>query len=378
MSVSLLEVTTKKQLKDFIKFQWKLYAGVKQFVPPILSMELSTLSWDKNPAFKHSKAKYWIAYKGKKAAGRIAGIIHGAEAKEHQKIRFGWIDFIDDFEVSSALIHQVMEWGSSEGLNKIHGPLGFTDLDFEGSLIEGFNQTATQATLYNFPYYKDHFEKLGFTKAVDWTESRIKVPLGDEKLAEDLNRKANIVSERYGMQIKEFKSGKEILKYADQAFELLNDTYGHLYGYYKLSDEQIKYFIDAYFGFVQKDFILMVVDENDRLVGFAITLPSLSKAFQKAKGHLYPFGFIHILKAFYSNDIVDFFLIAAKPEYQRKGFNALLWKRLFWACNKHGIKEIHSGQMLEENTNVNNLWAKYESAKDEEIRRRCFIRDISS
>lgn len=376
MNISIKEITDKKGLKEFVKFQWRLYKGVDQYVPPILSMELSTLLWDKNPAFKGSKARYWMAYKNDQAVGRIAGIIHGQEAKEHQKIRFGWIDFVDDMEVSKALIHQVQEWANSEGLTQIHGPLGFTDLDFEGMLIDGFNQKATQATLYNFPYYKNHLEALGFEKAVDWTEGRIKVPLGDKKLTADLDRKATIVSERYGMKIKEFKSGKDILKYADQAFELLNESYSHLYGYYKLSDEQIKYFIDAYFGFVQKDFILMVVDEDDRLVGFAITLPSLSKAFQKAKGYLYPFGFIHVLKAFYKNDTVDFFLIAAKHEYQRKGFNALLWKRLLWACNKHGIKEIHSGQMLEENTHVNNLWTKYESATDEEIRRRCFIKSI--
>ena len=377
MGVEIREITDKSGLKKFITFHWDLYKGVEQFVPPMMEFESSTFSKDKNPAFKTTKGRFWMAYKNDKPVGRICGIIHGEEAKETRHIRFGWVDFVDDTEVSSALIKTVEEWGKSEGLDKIHGPLGFTDLDFEGCLISGFNQMATQATIYNYPYYQEHFEKLGFTKAVDWTEARIKVPLNDPELEADLDRKAKIVGDRYGMHIKEFKSGKEILKYADDFFELLNTTYGHLYAFHKLTDEQIKYFIDSYFGFVKKDFILMIVDDNDQLIGAAITFPSLSKAFKKAKGKMYPFGFIHVLKSFYSNDILDFFLIAAKPEYQRKGFNALLWKRLYWACKKHNIKEIWSGQMLETNDNVNNLWAKYPSAKDEEIRRRCFTKAIS-
>lgn len=376
MSIEIKEITSKKGLKQFISFQWKLYKGVEQFVPPMMEFEMSTFNKEKNPSFKVSKGRFWMAYKEGEAVGRIAGIIHGEESKESKHIRFGWVDFVDDQNVSKALIETVENWGRENGLEKIHGPLGFTDLDFEGTLVGGFNQLATQATMYNYPYYQEHFTKLGFEKAVDWTETRIRVPLGDKELEKDLDRKANIVTSRYGMKIKEFKSGKEILKYADEVFEMLNNTYSHLYGFHKLNEEQVKYFIDQYFGFVQKDFILMVVDEEDKVAGFAITFPSLSKAFQKAKGHLYPFGFFHVLKSFYKNDTIDFFLIAAKDEYQKKGFNALLWKRLFWACNKHNISEIWSGQMLEENTNVNNLWAKYESAKDEEIRRRCFTKQI--
>lgn len=377
MSVNIIEIKDKKGLKKFITFHWSLYKGVEPFVPPMMEFEMSTFSKDKNPAFKHSKGRFWMAFKDNQPVGRIAGIIHGEEAKDTKHIRFGWIDFIDDQEVSAALIKTVEDWGKEEGLDKIHGPLGFTDLDFEGTLISGFNQMSTQATMYNYPYYKDHFEKLGFEKAVDWTEARIKVPINDDQLAADLDRKGDLIGKRYGMHIKEFKSGKEILKYGDQFFELLNNTYGHLYAFHKLSDEQVKYFIDSYFGFVKKDFILMVVDDNDELIGAAVTFPSLSKAIKKAKGRMFPIGFLQVLKAFFFNDTIDFFLIAAKPEYQKKGFNALLWKRLLWACKKHNIQYIFSGQMLEDNDNVNNLWAKFDSAIDEEIRRRCFTKKIA-
>lgn len=376
MSVEVREISDKKGIKNFIKFQWELYQGVPQFVPPMMEFEMSTFSKDKNPAFKHSQGRFWMAYKNGKPVGRIAGIIHGEESKSTKHIRFGWIDFIDDKEVSKALIETVQNWGKEQGLKKIHGPLGFTDLDFEGMLIEGYNQIATQATLYNYPYYPEHLKQLGFEPTVDWTEARIKIPLDDRAYLDGMSRKADLLAKRYNMKIKEFKSGKEILKYADEFFELLNEAYGHLYGFHKLSEEQIKYFIDSYFGFVQKDFILMAVDENDKVIGAAITFPSLSKAFQKAKGKMYPFGFIHVLKSFYKNDTIDFFLIAVKKEYQKKGVHALLWKRLLWACEKHKIKYIFSGQMLEQNSNVNNLWAQYESVKDEEIRRRCFVKAI--
>ncbi|MBR08987.1 MAG: N-acetyltransferase [Rickettsiales bacterium] len=377
MGIEIREITTKKELKKFITFQWDLYKGVAPFVPPMMEFEMSTLSKDKNPAFKTDQGRFWMAFKDNVPVGRICGIIGAEESKKTKHIRFGWIDFIDDLEVSTALINTVESWGKQEGLDKIHGPLGFSDLDFEGTLVSGFNQISTQATMYNYPYYQEHFKHMGFSKVVDWTEARIKVPLGDKELIDDLSRKADLISKRYGIHIKEFKSGKEILKYANDFFDLLNETYGHLYGFHKLTDEQVKYYVDSYFGFVQKDFIAMVVDDNDKLIGAAVTFPSLSKAFKKAKGRMYPFGVIHVLKSFFFNDTIDFFLVATRKDYQKKGVNALLWKRLLWACEKHKIKYVFSGQMLEENDSVNNLWAKFPSAKDEEIRRRCYTKLIS-
>ncbi len=374
MSVEIKELRTKKELKSFIKFQWELYEGVEPFVPPILELEMSTLSSDKNPAYEHSAARFWLAFRDGKAVGRIAGILHGEESKKEKKIRFGWIDFIDDLEVSKALLAAVNDWGKEVGVSIIHGPLGFTDLDFEGTLISGFNQISTQATHYNYPYYQSHFDYHGFAKAVDWVETRIKVPLG---IGAQLERSAQLVGKRYGFHSITFKSGKEILKYADSVFKLLNDSYSHLYGYYPLSENQIKYYIEAYFGFVQKDMVALVVDDQDEVIGFAITFPSLSKAFKKADGHMYPIGFLHVLKAFYFNDTLDFFLVAAKKELQNKGLHALLWNSIYKALMKHNIKYIFSGQMLEENLSVNNLLTKYESAMDEEIRRRCYTRLIN-
>lgn len=195
MSVEIKEITDKKGLKHFITFQWELYKGVQQFVPPMMDFEMSTFNQEKNPAFNTSTGRFWMAYKNNKPVGRIIGIINKEEAKESQFIRFGWVDFIDDEEVSKALIQTVEDWGKENGLNKIHGPLGFTDLDFEGTLVGGFNQISTQATMYNFPYYKDHFEKLGFEKAVDWTEARIQVPLWKgEGYIDEINRKADHIS----------------------------------------------------------------------------------------------------------------------------------------------------------------------------------------
>ncbi|MFY0606645.1 MAG: N-acetyltransferase [Cyclobacteriaceae bacterium] len=373
MSIEIRELKNKKELKAFVKFHWKLYKGVAQFVPPMMDFEMSTLSSDKNPAFKHSQGRFWMAFKDEKPVGRIAGIVHGEESKKEKKIRFGWVDFIDDYEVSKALFDTVEKWGKSEKLELIHGPLGFTDLDFEGILVNGFNQISTQATTYNFPYYQAHFEHHGFQKAVDWTETRIKVPEG---IGDKLNRSAKLIESRYGFKLKSFKSGKEIKQYGNQVFDLLNEAYSHLYGYYELTDEQVEYYIESYFGFVKKDLVAMVVDSEDKVIGFAITFPSLSKAFQKAKGQLFPFGFIHVLKAFFFNDTIDFFLIAAKKEHQKKGVHALLWSSLYAAMMKHDIKYVFSGQMIEDNNKVHNLLSDYESSMDEEIRRRCYTKKL--
>jgi len=374
MSVEIKELHSKSELKKFIKFQIDLYKGVEYFVPPFIDMELSTVMKDKNPAFDHCETRYWMAYKDGKAVGRIGAIIHGLEIKEKSIIRFGWFDFIDDAEVSDALMEQVINWAKERGLNAAHGPMGMTDLDFQGALVHGFDKLMTQAGLYNYEYYLDHYKRLGFEKSVDWVELRKIVP---DELPIDLN-KVELLKKRYNYNVKEFKSSKEILKYGQGIFELLNETYSHLYGYYELSQKQIDYFIKMYFGFVKKEFVMVVTDDNDKVIGFTLLLPSLSKALRKAKGSLYPFGFIHVLKAFSKNDVLDLFLVASHDDYKNKGLTGVMWVELYKRIVKFGAKAVYTGQMLEENTNVLNLALRFDDVnpEDPEIRRRCFIKQI--
>lgn len=371
MSIAIQEVKSKRELKQFIKFPLKLYKKVPQFVPPMMDFELSTLQASKNPAFDTCEARYWLAYKDQEIVGRIAGIIHQAEANSKRIMRFGWIDFIDDYEVSEKLISTVIEWAKEKNLTAIQGPMGFTDLDFQGMLVDGFDQVMTQATLYNFPYYLQHLERLGFEKEVDWVEQRKKMP-DEPPIKPELVSK---LCEKYNMKVKELKSKKELLNYSKEIFDLLNETYSHLHGFYPLTERQIQYFIEQYFGFAKKEFITIIVDKEDQVIGFAISFPSLSGALKKANGSLFPFGFVHLLKAFHSNKIVDLFLIAAKNKNQ--GVNALLWYTLYRNYKKFGIEQVHTGQMLEENNRVLNATAKFEDVHpDSQIRRRCLIKHI--
>lgn len=374
MRIIIEEVLSSKDLKAFIRFPFKLYKGNPCYVPPIVDFEISTLSKKKNPAFDNADAKYFLAKRDGEIVGRIAGIVLNNEVSSKKLMRFGWIDFIDDRNVSLALFQAINKWGLSKGATDIHGPMGFTDLDFEGSLIAGFDKLATQATIYNAPYYHDHYEALGFKKACDWVELRGTVP---KELPRKLTRVASIISSRFKLEVKKFKSSKEVLKYADSVFELLNESYNQLYGYQPLTEKQIKYYVDLYFGFIRIEFVTLIVNENDEVVAFAISLPSLSKAFQKAKGTLYPFGFIHILKAFRSNKHVDMFLIGVKPEYQKMGASPLIFHELLNTYIKKGVEYVSSGPMMEENNGVLNLWNDYQDNVDfSSIKRRCYIKKI--
>ena len=374
MSITVEEVVSAKDLKAFIKFPIELYKQNPYYVPPIIDFEISTLSAKKNPAFDHSQAKYFLAKKEGKIVGRIAAIVLDKELAEKKLMRFGWIDFIDDKKVSEALMLKASEWGSSLGAEGVHGPMGFTDLDFEGSLIEGFDQLATQATIYNFAYYNEHYSSLGFEKACDWVELRGTVPT---ELPRRLSRTASIVQTRFNLEVVKVKSSKGFLKYADGVFALLNEAYSHLYGYYPLSQKQIKYYVDMYFGFIRKEYVTLIVSEQDEVVAFAISLPSLSKAFQKAKGSLFPFGFIHVLKAFRSNEHLDMFLIGVKPEWQKKGASPLIFHSLLSAYISKGVKTVASGPMMEDNWGVLNLWNEFQdNVNANSIKRRCYIKSI--
>lgn len=357
MELEIVEVKTRKELIEFIKFPFKLYKKNPYYVPPLIEFELSTLDREKNPAFETSDADYWIVKKKDEIVGRIAAIVLHEELKEKKLGRFGWVDFIDDINVSRLLIETASEWVKQKGAKAIHGPMGFTDLDFEGALIQGYDKLATQATIYNFPYYIDHYKELGLTIAATWVELRGKVP---GKIPERMTRAVSLVKSKYNIRIKKFRNSKEILRYAPGVFQILNDSYSSLYGYYPLSQKQVEYYVSLYFGLIRKDFVSIVVDENDEVIGFGLTLPSLSHALQKAKGSLYPFGFIHVLKAFYFNSYVDMFLIGVKPEWQRKGAHALIFENLNRVYLQNKIRYVASGPMLENNNNVLNIWSQFD------------------
>jgi hypothetical protein len=374
MPLEIHEVNTKKELRAFIKFPFSLFKGNEYYVPPLIDFELSTLKKDKNPAFETADARYWVVKKNGKIVGRIAGIKIDQEFEERFLIRFGWVDFIDDRSVSTLLFDTLLDWGNQLGAKGFHGPLGFTDLDFEGSLIGGFDKLATQATIYNFPYYADHYEALGFKGVADWVEIRGPLP---RPIPERIARVASVVSKRSNIKVKKFKRTKELLKYAGGVFDVLNESYNELYGYYPLSEKQIKYYIDQYFGFIRKEYVCIIVDGNDEVVAMALCLPSLSKAFQKAKGRLFPFGFIHILKGFRANEHVDMFLIGIKPKYQNLGANALIFNELNSTFINKGVKYVSTGPMLETNTAVLGLWNEFLKGFDDiDIRRRCYSKEI--
>jgi hypothetical protein len=371
MDLRVIEITTVKELKSFIQFPFELYRGNPYWVPTLQFDELNTLRRDKNPAFEHCEARYWLAYRDGRIVGRVAAILNRKhiEKWEQRYMRFGWIDFIDDPRVSEALLLQVETWAKETGMTAVHGPLGFTDLDREGMLVEGFTELSTLATIYNHPYYPQHMEKHGYTKDTDWMEYEFSVP---PEPNETIARIADISMRRCKLKILELHNKKELLLYAKELFKLLDDEYKHLYGTVPLTEKQIETYVNQYFGFVTPDFVPMIMDQNNRMVAFGIIMPSLSLALQKAKGQLYPFGFIHLLRALKKNDRADLYLVAVRSEYQGKGVNAILMNKMHGVFNRLGIKKIESNPELETNQNIQGQWKHYE--KRQHKRRRVFIK----
>ncbi|MCC7232480.1 MAG: hypothetical protein IT242_06010, partial [Bacteroidia bacterium] len=327
MNIRVKEVTTARELKDFVNFPYTLYSGNRYFVPPLRFDEAATLNRKKNPAFEYCDARYWLAYKNDKIAGRVAAIMNHAFVKKWNRryMRFGWFDFIEDETVASALLEQVEKYAHSMECEAIHGPMGFTDLDHEGMLVEGFEETGTLATIYNYPYYPKVMEKLGYRKDTDWVEFRIKMPDG---IPENIERLAAIVQARYKLNVVRAKKAKEVLKYTKSLFDIINKSYAHLYGVVELTDKQIAYYTKQYFSFIRTDYLALVTDATGQLIAFGITMPSLSAALQKNKGRLLPFGFLPLLRAMKKNDVADLYLVAVRPDWQGKGVNALLMREL--------------------------------------------------
>ena len=372
MPVTIKEIATRRELKEFIRFPDRLYAGNPYRVPPFRFAELINLRRDKNPAFEFCDVKFWLACRDGKTVGRIAGIINARYIEKwgNKYARFGWIDFIDDEEVSGALLRTVETWAREKGMQGVHGPLGFSDLDPEGMLVEGFQEMGTLQTLYNHPYYPVHMEKHGYRKDVDWVEFELYALPPEEH--EKLRRIADVVVKRNKLTTVTLKKGKDILPYARGIFAVLNEAFEGLYGVVSLTDKQIDFYIDQFLGFIRPDYVSIVLDEAGKVGAFGITLPSLSRAAQKAGGRLFPFGIFHIYKAMKKNDTVDLCLIGVRPDLQGKGVNAVMMRQVTDILVNHNIIRAETNHELEDNSRVQNQWKFYKHRQHK--RRRCFIK----
>ncbi len=350
-----------KELKQFVKFGIDLYNDNPYFVPPLISDEVNTLHPDRNPAFDFCEAQSFMAYRDNRPVGRITGIINNVVNKRtgEKTLRFGFVDFIDDEEVVDALFDAVEEWGRERGMNTIVGPMGFSDMDHEGMLVEGFEELGTMATIYNHPYYPEHLERLGFVKDVDWVEFRIAIP---DAVPEKYARIAEIAQKRNNLRVLKYTNRKKLKDdYGQALFRLINESYDHLYGYSPLTDRQIEHYIDMYLGILRLEDICVIVNAEDKLIGLGITIPSFSRALQKSKGELFPTGWWHLLKALRGKtDTVDLLLIAIKPEYQNKGINALVFNDLIPGYIKNGYKWAESNPELEDNNSVQLQWQYFD------------------
>ena len=362
VAIRLISNTSKKDLKDFILFNYKLYKGNKYAVPEMYRDLLNTFMPQNNGAYDFCEAQFFMAYKDGKAVGRVAAIINkrANETWKTNTVRFGWIDFVDDEEVSAALIAAVEKWGRERGMDTIEGPLGFTDFDREGMLIDGFEELATMATHYNYPYYVTHMEHLGFEKAVDWKQFKIFVP---EKVPEKMQRVCDLVQQRYHLRVMTYTSGKKLKKErGKEIFALMNEAYAPLHGYSELGERQINQYIDTYLGLVDLRLVPMVLDEQDRLIGVGIMMPSLSRALQRSKGARFLWQYLPLVWAlFVKHEInTDLLLVAVRPEYQGKGVNALLIAHMVPVYQALGFKYAESNLNLEDNTKVQSQWDYFE------------------
>lgn len=376
MAIIIKKVTSPKELKSFIRFNYELYKNNPYSVPDLYDDMLNTFSPEKNAAFEFCEADYFLAYKDNKLVGRVAAIINrrANETWNKKEVRFGWIDFIDDLEVSKALLATVEEWGRQRGMEAIVGPLGFTDMDAEGMLVEGFDQLGTMATIYNYPYYPEHMEKLGYEKEADWVEFKLTVP---DKLPEKFVRISEIILQKYNLKIKKL-SRKELKEknYGQRIFDLINEAYAPLYGYSKMTQRQIDQYIKMYLPLIDLRMVSLVEDAEENLVAVGISMPSLSKALQKAKGRMLPFGWFHLLKALFIKKpkVLDLLLVGVKPEYQSKGVNALLFYDLVPVYQQMGFEYGESNPELELNKKVQAQWTAFESVQHK--RRRAFKKNI--
>ncbi|PWA05835.1 GTP cyclohydrolase [Flavobacterium psychrotolerans] len=368
--ITIKEAKTKSDLLNFIKFPFALYKNNKYWVPPIIADELETFDKTKNPAFENAEAYFFIAYKNDTIVGRIAAIINWSEVNEQQKrkVRFGWFDVIDDIEVTKALLEKVYELGRKNNLEHVEGPMGFSNLDKVGVLTEGFDEIGTMITWYNLPYYASHFEQLGYVKEKEYLES--KFPFSNVK--PEIFEKANeLVKKRYQLEPLNFKTTKEVMPHVDKMFDLFNESYASLSSFVAITDVQKEYFKKKYISFINPEFIKFVEDKDHNIVAFSIVMPSFSEALQKAKGKLFPFGFLHLLKAKKQSKDMIFYLIGVHPEYQNKAVTAIIFNEYYHTFKEKGVINCFRTPELADNLAIHNLWKHFDPVVH---KRRCTYR----
>ena len=372
-NIEIRPVTTRRELQQFVQFYYDLYRGNDHAVPYLYSEEMSVLREDRNPSFECCEAQYFMAFKDDKMVGRVAAIINNRanERWDRKQVRFSWFDFVDDQEVSAALLKAVEDWGRSKGMTEITGPIGFIDTDREGMLVDGFDKLSTMYINYNYPYYPQHMEQFaGYEKANDWIELRVKVP---EVVPDKFAKITEMVRKRYGLRVHKF-TRKELIAdgWGKRIFDLLNETYKDLYGFSQLSNHQIEQLVNDYIKIADLNLVTGVMD-GDKLVGFGITFPSFSRALKKTRdGRYLPFGWWHLLKIlkWHKTDTVDLLLIGVLPEYRSKGANALIFDDLIRQFQRYGFDWAETGPQMESNEGVLSQWQYLESTPHR--RHRCY------
>ena len=375
-TVEIIEVETKAQLRKFVDFPNILYKDNPNFVPAFYGDDLADWDKDKNPAFDYCDAKCFLAYKDGEIVGRIGAIL-SYKANEKwgtQRMRFSQVDFIDDIEVSTALFAAVENWAKEKNCNQVHGPLGFCDLDREGMLVDGFDKRSMFITYYNEPYYNEHLEKLGYKKDTDWVEYKIMAPEMNSEKSEKMHKIAEHIMKRKKLHKVKVKTRFGFAPYVTKVFELVNSAYAPLYGVVDLNEKQIKKYANKFIPLLNPKYTCFVMDENNNMVAFGVSAPSVAEAMKKSRGRLFPTGWVHVLKAFEQSKALDMFLIAVRPDLQGSGVNAVILDHLIQNASKNGIKYAETGPMLETNAKILAQWKLFDTELHK--RRRCYIKDL--
>lgn len=375
--IKIVEAVTSKQKKLFVRFANRMYKDCPYYTPVLEFDDLNTFTPGKNPALEHSDFVLYLAYRDDKIVGRVCGIINkiANERWGRRTCRFGWIDFIDDPEVSQALIDAVAAWGRERGMECLNGPVGFTDFDHEGLLLEGFEYYAPMASLYNYPYYASHFDRMGFRKEADWVEVQAKTPA---ETPERIRRISELVMEKYHLRVDKVRSAKELQKkYGLTYFDVLDSAYQKLYNFQPLTEKQKQYYSDMYFPLLNFDFVTIIVNEKNEIVGVGLGMPDISKQLKATDGKIFPFGWFKLLRAFRAKkfDVIDLLLIAVREDYQEKGVNALFFYDMLPYFRKYGVKYAETTSILETNTkNLGSFEKNFESKRHK--RRRAYVREL--